>query len=673
MDLNNNDYSSFYEYIIGCGYCFDYKLIENYLLSIKSNPFVLLCGVSGCGKSTLPILFSNYLSTKEKKEDIILKSTNSLGKSFSNKEWHLKRKVISEILPVLPFEGKECFFTVNDSFSSVGKFTLDPRFKFNDKRLINHLIKLHQEDPNQDVDLKIKVGESIVDASYLKINDFEHEFDLFNKFDDDINNGVESNIYKFLKNSRKDKNKKHFIIIENIEKEYEKSLINFFDYLRCEFNLFEYNNLFVICTVNIDDFDVNFSNSFLDQVSIIEMNNLNVSEYLSTSFSKFPEFGDINYLEFDSDDLFNLSIPEFKSIFQEIWCNGHDLWTLISKEIMILEDIFAKEGLTITFRTINDILRFLVVSWRYDGKNYNWENWEKYFDIQVKQKLLPKIKNKPIYSNFFNDLTKFCFKSSEGNISIENIKYPCSYLKIKNMEVSSELTSFSFFNLYNKFNDLEEIQELDVNIKKKGKKSSQDNVSKYGSYIYKSGDQFTINKQINRKHKNFGKFDTLEDATFIRNLLNDKEWVLSRIKNNDCIYEKDDEFWIIKVFRNKLHILGKFLSYNEANDHIEWLTDEFKNNENFSTYISKPDISKDLIDVNEIIDGITGWEKIIFDAINEIESNVFSVNELKSLDIFKMYQFEDESLESIIVENLNKLANLKLIRILGNNYYKKVF
>ena len=631
-----------------------------------------MCGVSGCGKSTLPILFSNYLATKEKKEDVILKSTNSLGKSFSNKEWHLKRKVISEILPILPFEGKECLFTVNDSFSSVGKFTLDPRFKFNDKRLINHLMKLHHEDPNQDVDLKIKVGETVVDASYLKINNFENDFDLFDKFNRGINNNDESNICKFLRNSKRNGDKKHFIIIENIDKEHEKSLINFFDYLISEFNLFEHNNLFIICTVNIEDVDVDFSNSFLDQLNIIEIDNANISEYLSDSFNKFPELMDIDYLEFNSEDLFNLSILDFKSIFQEIWCNGHDLWTLISKEMDRFEKIFIKNDLTISFRVVNDILRFLLVSWKYEGGNYNWENWEKYFDIQIKQKLLPKIKDKSIDSNFLNNLAKNCLKFPEREISIDNIKYPVSYIKIKNMEYGLKLGDFSFFKPHNTFNTISDIN-LDKNSKNKRKKSSQDNSSKYGSYVYKLGDYYTINKQINRKHINFGKFDSLEDATFIRDILVDKEWILSRIKNNDCIYENEGEFWIIKVFRNKLHILGKFSSYDEANDHVEWLTDEFKNNENFLTYISKPNIKIDLKNVNEIISEIKGWEKIVFDAINDVESNVFSVNDLKSLDIFKMYQFEDESLESTIIENLNKLANLKLIRILGNNYYKKVF
>ena len=667
MDLI--DFNSFYEYLINQGYYFDDKIIEDYLLSIKSNPFVLLTGQPGSGKSTLPILFSEYLSCNGRKSEIILNSTNSLGKSFSNKEWHLKREVISEILPILPFEGKECLFTVNDSFKSVGKFKIDPRFKFTDKRLINHLKRLHEEDPNQYVDLKIKVADNPINASYLKIDDFNKDWNVFKNFNSEDNN-ISSDIANFLNNSKKDLTCNHFIIIENITKDDENSLINFFNYLHDEFNLSKHNNLFITCLANIDGYNINFSNSFIDHVNVIEINP-DISRYLRPS-STVPTFGDIDYLEYGSEVIMNLSIPEMKSIFQEIWCNDSDLWSLISHELTNFNDIFKKEGLNISFRSLIDILRFLLVSWKYEGKKYNWENWEKYFDVQIKQKLLPKISKTPINPNFFVDLYKCCLKMEDGGISAENIKYYSSYLKIKNMECSLNLENFSFFNCYTFTNQLSEIENTVQKISK-DKKTSDNNMSKYGSNIYKYGEYFTINKQINRKHINFGKFDSLEDATFVKNILVENDWVLSRIKNNDCIYRNDDSYWIIKSFKNKLHILGKFTSYNDAKDHVNWLTDEFKNNENFVMYIPKSIDFSNSKNLDEIITEMKGWEKLVFNAINEIESTVFSLYDLKRLDIFKMYQFKDESLDSTIVENLNKLSDLKLIMILSNNYYKKVF
>ncbi|WP_292888754.1 hypothetical protein [Methanobrevibacter sp. UBA212] len=673
VDFIKNDFNSFYDYLLDKGYYFDSDVIINYLLSIKSSPFVLLVGKSGCGKSILPILFSEYLSYIENSEDIILNSVNSLGKSYSNKEWHLKREVISQILPVLPFEGKDCEFTINDSFKSHGYFKIDPRFKFNDKHLINHLFKMHEENPNQDVNLKIKIGEKNADSTYLKIPNFNEEFSLFNKYL--LNKEkYDSSIGEFLNKSKKHSNVHYFIIIDNICECYEKNLVTFFDYINSDASILENNNLFVILTANEDN--INFSNLVIDRVNVIELSNDNVKKFLKSSFDDFPNFKDLNYLEFASENLFNLSIVDLKNIFKEIWCGESNLWDLISQELLLINNLFLKEDWDISFRTIKDILRFMLVSWKYEGKQFNWDNWELYFDIQIKQKLLPKINKIPLNDNFLDVLIEIFQKNNVEELSNENIKYYQSFLKTINMKNSLNNENFSFFNSYNSIKDFSSINKAsNSNNKKSIKNSSNKNISKYGSNIYKYGEYFTINKQINRKHTTFGKFDTLNDATFIKSILVDNDWVLSRIKNKDCIYFNDNQYWIVKVFKNQLHILGKFNSYDEANDHVDWLTKEFKTNENFKPYISKNNVdrgSSNSKNLNEIVKDLKGWEKLVFNAVNQIEGNVFSLDDLKNLDIFKAYQFEDESLESIIVENLNELSELNLIEILGSNYYKKV-
>ena len=170
---------------------------------------------------------------------------------------------------------------------------------------------------------------------------------------------------------------------------------------------------------------------------------------------------------------------------------------------------------------------------------------------------------------------------------------------------------------------------------------------------------------------NFGKYNSLSDATFVKSILVDNEWKLSRIRNNDCIYLHNDLYWLIKVLGDKLVILGKFYSYDEAKDHVEWLVKEYKNNEDFEVYVPKK--SENIVsEMSDAINEINGWNKIVFKATTEIEGNVFSLDDLKQLDIFKMYQFEDQSLDSIILNNLNDLADLGLVESLGNNYYKKV-
>ena len=604
-----------------------------------------------------------------KKEDVILNSVNSLGKSYSNKEWHLKRDVISDLLPILPFEGKECLFTVNDSFKSVGKFKLDPRFKFTDKKLINHLLKLSEENPNQDVNLKIKVGEKSIKSSYLKIIDLNEEFDAFIR---SIYDNSPSPLLKFLNSSKKDKDNYHYLIVENITRKNELNFIKLIDYIDEKTELS--NNLFIIGTLNSNNTTNKFSHSLLDRVNVLELENCNIEEYLSFNFNKFPDFKDLNYLEFFSEDLSKLSILDFKEIFQEIAYNEFDLWNLISEELNSINDIFINEGFEISFRTINDILKFMLVSWKYEKKPYNWKNWEKYFDIQFKQKLIPKIYDSTNIEIVFKNLMELCRKSEDIGFIEENIRFPKSYLKLKNMEYNLKNGNHYLFNSHNYIKNIPDIENVTLannNDKKSNINNSDKNISKYGTNIYKSGDFFTINKQINRKHVKFGKFNSLSDATFVKSILVDNDWKLSRIRNNDCIYHHNDLYWLIKVLSDKLVILGKFDSYNEANEHVEWLVKEYKTNDDFEVYIPKK--SENYVeDMANVLNEINGWNKLVFKAINNIESSVFSLDDLKDLDLFEMYQFEDQSLENIILENLNDLANLKLIEKLGNNYYKKV-
>ena len=51
----------FYSYLLYNSYLFDKETIENYLLSLKVKPFVILTGNSGTGKTKLSQLFAKYL------------------------------------------------------------------------------------------------------------------------------------------------------------------------------------------------------------------------------------------------------------------------------------------------------------------------------------------------------------------------------------------------------------------------------------------------------------------------------------------------------------------------------------------------------------------------------------------------------------------------------------
>lgn len=216
-------------------------------------------------------------------------------------------------------------------------------------------------------------------------------------------------------------------------------------------------NLFIIGTVNVDETTYMFSPKVLDRANTLEFNTLTAWDYMSSDLDDGDFEGNIGYLQaplIDSD-ISNLNIEDLKEILSDISFNDNNLWDILAIELTAFQETLKDSSFDFGFRVINEILRFMVVAWRYENEPDDWDNWERYFDAQIKQKILPKLHgSEKAIGNVLTNLFNVCLEDRNNNenpknfiITKENSRYYTSALKLQNMsKVLSDQRYVSFIN-----------------------------------------------------------------------------------------------------------------------------------------------------------------------------------------------------------------------------------
>ena len=78
------DEISFLNYLVDEGYYFDKKIIENYLLSMKIKPFIILTGNSGTGKTKLSKLFAEFIDDFQVNDEYLTIKVKANFSSWKN-------------------------------------------------------------------------------------------------------------------------------------------------------------------------------------------------------------------------------------------------------------------------------------------------------------------------------------------------------------------------------------------------------------------------------------------------------------------------------------------------------------------------------------------------------------------------------------------------------------
>jgi Cdc6-like AAA superfamily ATPase len=460
--------TSFFEFLNEEEFVYDPLLIENFLLSLKVKPFVILTGNSGTGKTKIAQLFTQYL-TKKKEFDTI-ETDVKVGKSISSKGWTFpKESFLSKYPHIQRHEGT--YDIEVDGVRGRGRLEILTRLFYDtgNEEITKRLIELQKIDPNQRIPLNIIIpARDDPNSPIVPVGANWTENRHIVGFNNVITEHYQSTRALDIileANHHKNQHRPYFLILDEMNLSHvERYFADFLSAMESDETIPLHkseeveqvqgipkdltipSNLFVVGTVNIDETTYMFSPKVLDRANTIEFSTHPASKYLDGESTKPTISGDVSYLE---DPMSNLQLrttgmKELRKIMKDVRVPGGDgFWKAAKEEIQSFQDVLRSAGFDFGFRVMNEVIRFLYVSWTYEKRLKTWSNWERYFDAQVKQKMLPKIHgSQRTLGDLLQELFYLCYES-KGDIpprdtSLDpddpNVKYLSSAMKIKEMD-----------------------------------------------------------------------------------------------------------------------------------------------------------------------------------------------------------------------------------------------
>lgn len=429
--------------------------------------------------------FKEIYDCKSNNENFIILEQNSNKTAFNERQWFMNNNIFN----YLPFKSGYvgCNIVVED-IKSTAKIRLMPRLYFKKNKELQDYLK---ENEGKKVEVKIKTDNFNFDnfhpiwekekddsTNYKKDPNYKivpvganwtenrHVLGFYNVITEEYN---ETPSYSLIKASKNDIGSPYFLILDEMNLSHvERYFADFLSAIESgqpiplysnddeNYELDIPDNLLIVGTVNVDETTYMFSPKVLDRANTIEFPTMAAKEYMNSDFKEF-DFKNINYLMNPLEDLDvrNMNVYDLKDIFMFINCSEGNLWDVLSNELDLFQSILKKINFDFGFRVINEILRFMFVSWRYEDSPQNWENWERYFDAQVKQKILPKLHgSQKAIGQTINELFNACLIERKNNadarlvdLTKDDCRYHTSAVKLQNMaKILSNQRYVSFIN-----------------------------------------------------------------------------------------------------------------------------------------------------------------------------------------------------------------------------------
>lgn len=429
--------------------------------------------------------FKEIYDCKSNNENFIILEQNSNKTAFNERQWFMNNNIFN----YLPFKSGYvgCNIVVED-IKSTAKIRLMPRLYFKKNKELQDYLK---ENEGKKVEVKIKTDNFNFDnfhpiwekekddsTDYKKDPNYKivpvganwtenrHVLGFYNVITEEYN---ETPSYSLIKAAKNDIGSPYFLILDEMNLSHvERYFADFLSAIESgqpiplysnddeNYELDIPDNLLIVGTVNVDETTYMFSPKVLDRANTIEFLTMAAKEYMNSDFKEF-DFKNINYLMNPLEDLDvrNMNVHDLKDIFMFINCSEGNLWDVLSNELDLFQSILKKINFDFGFRVINEILRFMFVSWRYEDSPQNWENWERYFDAQVKQKILPKLHgSQKAIGQTINELFNACLIERKNNadarlvdLTKDDCRYYTSAVKLQNMaKILSNQRYVSFIN-----------------------------------------------------------------------------------------------------------------------------------------------------------------------------------------------------------------------------------
>lgn len=459
-DTMNENEEDFFDYLNNKGFYFDKETIENFLLSLKVKPFLILTGNSGTGKTQLAKQFAQYISTKydnldlSKFEEIPIKTNVKVMNPEKFSVWTLQKDTAHKIFN--PNEYPDRIPVVVDGVEGIGRVNSLGRLFVYDDNIKNHLKELFDEDPYQRVDVEIKLTEKKGNEKIYEIipvgsnwTDNKNILGYYNVITEEYQS---TKAYELIKESQKHPKIPFFLILDEMNlSRVERYFADFLSALESDEKIpltgaeaiTIPKNLMIIGTVNVDETTYMFSPKVLDRANTIEFKTQPAYEYMQDELNILSPEGDLDFLyePLNDDNVKNLKIDELREYFTNTKIDNEYLWDILSKELDSLQNILRDSGFDYGFRVINEITKFMAVAFKYERYDFNNEKFNRYFDAQILQKVLPKLHgSEKTLNETLENLLEFC---KDG----ETIKYKKSNDKLNEMKKTLNNQKFvSFIN-----------------------------------------------------------------------------------------------------------------------------------------------------------------------------------------------------------------------------------